>query len=893
MTPAPCKPGGGTAGDIVTAGLAPARSWRAWAVALTCVAALGAGTATRAAPLSSPVPAATELAELNELVRDQYDLVQVSRNGERALFVRSPLGGEPVRTWRVVHTATGAILSSGTTVSDAVRPAVVMSPEGRTVAYARAFGADNLELVTRRLTDGAESTVATGRGLRVEALTETGVLAYAAGSALFIRAPDSAAFALPNPCPPPPSGVPQSLSSSVRFSADGRTATYQRVWMPPGPVILKSAPPLYTDTIHLDVASRLARCVTLETTPPVMSGSSGEAWPVGDAEVIVGGAPHVMAIDVARRTAAPLLASSRLLGVSDDGRYVLLQRYTNGGQELLVLDRRTGLLEIVAPPETNRSIDAASFSGDGHTVLYEASTFAAGAFVSTLWVARLDGDNDGLHDAWETTFGLNPSDATDASADVDADGQTAAQEYASGTHPAAAPVRFFAEGANNSFFATTLALFNPGDTALTANVRFLGPAGSTVSYPVTLPARTPVRIVADDAGLPFTEFSMLVEAPGQVVAERRMTWDRTTGYGSHATSGVEAPSTTWHFAEGATISGIQTFLLLQNPGTVPAAVTLRYLPSNGAPQERQHVVPAQSRVTVWVNQEGAPMQAAEFATVVQSDRPIVAERAVYRDVGAQVYGAGSAAAGVPAPLTEWSFAEGATGDFFDTYLLLANPSDQPVDATVRSVTDFDRNNLGPTLSPVIRTFSLAPRARLTLRVADQDPMLAARQVSLLVTSSAPIVAERAMWWPGPTAATWAESHADTGAGPTGTAWAVADLQSDTAPDGWETFLLVNAPESTGPLVRVRLACEDGTTVDRTLALMPYRVTLWLRYEFPETVGRRCAATLESLPRKLTSSPSVPPNRAPMRVEKAMYSGAFSAGTSTSGTRLPDPIDPSS
>jgi len=157
-----------------------------------------------------------------------------------------------------------------------------------------------------------------------------------------------------------------------------------------------------------------------------------------------------------------------------------------------------------------------------------------------------------------------------------------------------------------------------------------------------------------------------------------------------------------------------------------------------------------------------------------------------------------------------------------------------------------------------------------------------------VTSTAPILAERAMWWPGPTPATWAESHADTGAGSAGAMWAVADIQVDAAPDGWDTFLLVNAPESTGPLVRVRLGCEDGTTVERTLALLPYRVTLWMRYDFPEIVGRRCGAVLESLPRKLTNSPTVQPNRAPLRLEKAMYSGQFAAGTSTSATRLPDP-----
>ena len=67
----------------------------------------------------------------------------------------------------------------------------------------------------------------------------------------------------------------------------------------------------------------------------------------------------------------------------------------------------------------------------------------------------------------------------------------------------------------------------------------------------------------------------------RLVAERRMTWDRTGQYGSHSGTGVAAPSTTWHFAEGATIAGLQTFFLLQNPWRRPATATLRYLLADG------------------------------------------------------------------------------------------------------------------------------------------------------------------------------------------------------------------------------------------------------------------------------------------------------------------------
>lgn len=47
----------------------------------------------------------------------------------------------------------------------------------------------------------------------------------------------------------------------------------------------------------------------------------------------------------------------------------------------------------------------------------------------------LDSDKDGLPDAWEIQFGLNPQLANDAHWDTDGDGRTNLQEYNAGTHP--------------------------------------------------------------------------------------------------------------------------------------------------------------------------------------------------------------------------------------------------------------------------------------------------------------------------------------------------------------------------------------------------------------------------------------------------------------------------
>jgi hypothetical protein len=46
-----------------------------------------------------------------------------------------------------------------------------------------------------------------------------------------------------------------------------------------------------------------------------------------------------------------------------------------------------------------------------------------------------DSDSDGMPDAWETKYGLNPNDASDASSDQDNDGVSALDEFLAGTIP--------------------------------------------------------------------------------------------------------------------------------------------------------------------------------------------------------------------------------------------------------------------------------------------------------------------------------------------------------------------------------------------------------------------------------------------------------------------------
>ncbi|AMY10342.1 hypothetical protein LuPra_03572 [Luteitalea pratensis] len=822
-------------------------------------------------------------------------ITQVTRDGARLVATLAP--GDDNRVVLDTHTGT-------TVFADPVRR-YTLSPEGSYVAWFDGgfFG----DIYLRNLASGEERPAfRSGLGTYAIVLSDEGTRAATLGSfaltllrssAVIAGAAGQAMTTIDTRLCPPPGISGTCLGGPLGISADGRHVVYGAYYT------YGDGGASRTTVTTADLTTGLTQAVPVQH--PDLDGSvSGEFDLSGDgnwigvtAQTRVGRHPRAALLVRAggpTMLVAPSLGDTSFMGISDSGRFVLVASpaSVSGGERLRVVDRTSGVLtEVIYQSVAHQAdyrLESAHLSGDGRTVVGTlVRRTSTDAPHRRTFIARLDSDGDGLHDGWETVFGTNPADPADAALDPDHDGRTNAQENVDGTHPNGVPVRYFAEGANGTFFATSLSLFNPSNQDVTANVRFLGPDGAAASMPVVVPAGRPAYLDADQANLPFTEFSIIVESVVRLVAERRMTWDRTGQYGSHSGTGVAAPSTTWHFAEGATIAGLQTFFLLQNPGDVAATATLRFLLATGNVQERTHTVPAGSRLTVWANQEGSPLDAAEFSTTVVSDRPLVAERAMYRDAPGETFAAGSAAAGVTMPATAWFFAEGATGAFFDTYLLLSNPNDTPATVNVEFVRSHDFGDIN-TAWPIQKAYVLAPHSRRTIWVVQEDEGLRDTQVGARMASDLPIVAERTMWWPGPTSATWRENDAESGSPESGQLWAVTDVQADADDGGWDTFVLVATTEQYLSHVRIRVACVDGTTVTRDKSLSVNRTTLWMRYEFPEIVGSRCAATVESLPTRITLSPTVPLYRTPLVVEKAIYRGHFAAGGVTLATRLPDP-----
>jgi Tol biopolymer transport system component len=501
------------------------------------------------------------------------------------------------------------------------------------------------------------------------------------------------------------------------------------------------------------------------------------------------------------------------------------------------------------------------------------SLTAAYTFLPLSASSAADSDGDGMPDGYEVQYSLDPLDPSDALRDPDGDGVPTVAERAAGTHPTGTVTRYLAEGATSGFFRTTLALTNPGDGNATVLLHFLPVAGSPVSHALRVPPRSRRTLdVGSLPGLATAEFSTVLESDRLVVLDRTMRWD-ASGYGSHTETALPALSTTWYLAEGATHSGFDLFYLLQNAASTPTAVQVTFFrPAPLAPVVKFYTLAPESRFNIWVDLEDPGLANTDVSASIVASQPIAVERAMYLSRGGNLFTAGHQSAGVTAPALSWFLAEGATGPFFDLFVLLANPNDLPADVRV--------SFLKADGSTVVKSHQVAPRSRFNIWVDLEDPALADAAVSttVQVTNGVPIVVERSMWWPGG-GATWHEAHNSAGGTSTGTAWIVANGENGGTSNA-ETYVLAANTALFEATIRVTLLFEDGASAARHYVVPPRsRLNVPTRLDFPGSVGRRFGVLVES----------VGLGAAPLAVESAVYSDAggvpWAAGANALATRL--------
>lgn len=446
--------------------------------------------------------------------------------------------------------------------------------------------------------------------------------------------------------------------------------------------------------------------------------------------------------------------------------------------------------------------------------------------------------------------------------------------------------RYLAEGATSNLFDTQIALLNPGQAPATANLTFLRDGLPPVTYTVSIQgrARRTVR-VKDVPGMTEAAFSTVVTSDQPLVVDRTMTWD-SSGYGSHAETAVEAPSPIWYLAEGATHSGFNLFYLLQNPGDTAVTVRVRYLRTAGGPLEKLYTLAPRSRTNIWVNEEDFPglgkaLAAAECSAVIEAldNTPIIVERAMYRSNHGRLFNAGHASMGVRSPATRWFLAEGATGPYFDQFVLIANPGDTDAQVTVTYLLDDGRTYARSLVAPANARSGIWVDVEQIPGIPGYPLADVALSTAVESTNGVPLIVERAMWWPG-NGDSWHEAHNSAGATETGIRWALAEGEVGGA-RGVDTYVLIANTSDYAGSATVTLLFEDGTSAVRTYSLSSRsRTNAAIGPDFGSAAqGRRFGVLVESM----GATP------AQIVVERAMYSDSpgtpWAAGTNAVATNL--------
>jgi hypothetical protein len=286
---------------------------------------------------------------------------------------------------------------------------------------------------------------------------------------------------------------------------------------------------------------------------------------------------------------------------------------------------------------------------------------------------------------------------------------------------------YLAEGCTNGGFETWVLVQNPNPSPARVTLKYMRSNGPKAGPTVTIAANSRVTFNAADVVPNEWSVSTQVMSDKPVVAERSM-YGNHRQWGHDSVGATDAQST-WYLAEGCTNGGFETWVLVQNPGSTAADVTLTYMTESGQVPGPTIAVPPNSRKTVSVA-DYVP-NTWSVSTKVTSPVPIIAERAVYGN--SRTWGHDSI--GVPAPATTWYLAEGCTNTGFETWVLVQNPNNSVATISITYMTPA-----GPVDGPVE---TLQPNSRKTYQVAATVPW--EWQVSTKVVSSRPVIAERAMY----------------------------------------------------------------------------------------------------------------------------------------------------
>lgn len=342
---------------------------------------------------------------------------------------------------------------------------------------------------------------------------------------------------------------------------------------------------------------------------------------------------------------------------------------------------------------------------------------------------------------------------------------------------------YLAEGSTAHGFDTHITIENPNYQPVTADITFMKSDGTTCKEAAIIQDRSLVTIRPRDF-IGEADFSTSISCKDgkSLSVDRTTSWvpEDSSSIGGHNSIGATRTSKTWYLPEGSSRWGFESWILIQNPNEVEATADLKFMTEGDGQMSRIKKIPANSRASFSMADE---IGAADASVEVVSDVPLVVERSMYRYSRRE----GHNSIGATEPSDEFYLAEGSTAHGFDCYLLIQNPADGENNVTI---TLMDSSG-----GEVQETCRLAAESRRTMRLSEIAPC---RDVSVHVTGSLPLVAERAMYW-GKGTASGEACHDSIGVAAPHRTWYLPDCR---AGDEHKTWTLVMNPDNTGVTVKI-------------------------------------------------------------------------------------------
>ncbi len=202
---------------------------------------------------------------------------------------------------------------------------------------------------------------------------------------------------------------------------------------------------------------------------------------------------------------------------------------------------------------------------------------------------------------------------------------------------------YLAAVTTRSGFDEFIRILNPGGQAAAVRLRYLFPDGASMEQEIEAGASSLYTVDLRQAVGEEKDAAVEIVSDQPVVAERVAFFTYLGVFnGGHDLAAVSEPATSFCFADGSTALGSEEWLDLFNPGDTPAEVYLTYILPNGDTKLQLVTVDARSRSNIFVNDQ-VPY-GTDFSTVIDSSRPILAERTIYFNYNLEIPG-GSAVNG--------------------------------------------------------------------------------------------------------------------------------------------------------------------------------------------------------------------------------------------------------